>query len=58
MFPDEYSVALKAKDIIEKYTHEKINADEIAFITLNIHSAISVNKVGQYMEVMRVISEF
>lgn len=58
MFPDEYSVALKAKDIIEKYTHEKINADEIAFITLHIHSAISVNKVGQSMEVMRVIREF
>lgn len=58
MFPDEYSVALKAKDIIEKYTHEEINADEIAFITLHIHSAISVNKVGQSMEVMRVIREF
>lgn len=58
MFPDEYSVALKAKDIIEKYTNEEINADEIAFITLHIHSAISVNKVGQSMEVMRVIREF
>ena len=58
MFPDEYSVALKAKDIVEKYTHEEINADEIAFITLHIHSAISVNKVGQSMEVMRVIREF
>ena len=58
MFPDEYSVALKAKEVIEKYTHEEINADEIAFITLHIHSAISVNKVGQSMEVMRVIREF
>ena len=48
----------EAKDVIEKYTHEEINADEIAFITLHIHSAISVNKVGQSMEVMRVIREF
>ena len=45
MFPDEY-------------THEEINADEIAFITLHIHSAISVNKVGESMEVMRMIREF
>ena len=58
MFPDEYSVALKAKEVIEKYTHEEINADEIAFITLHIHSAISVNKVGESMEVMRMIREF
>ena len=58
VFPDEYEVALQAKDVIREYTHEEINADEIGFITLHIHSAVSVNKVGESMEVMRVIREF
>lgn len=58
VFPDEYEVALKAKEVIQEYTHEEINADEIGFITLHIHSAVSVNKVGESMEVMRVIREF
>ena len=58
IFPDEYEVALKGKDVIYQYTGVKINADEIGFITLHVHSAISVNKVSQSMEVMRVIREF
>lgn len=58
VFPDEYEVALQAKDVIREYTHEEINADEIGFITLHIHSAVSVNKVGESMEVMRVIRDF
>lgn len=58
VFPDEYEVALKSRDIIKKYTGIGVGADEIGFITLHVHSAISVNKVGQSMEVMRVIREF
>lgn len=58
IFPDEYEVALKGKNVIYQYTGVKINADEIGFITLHVHSAISVNKVSQSMEVMRVIREF
>lgn len=58
IFPDEYEVALKGENVIYQYTGVKINADEIGFITLHVHSAISVNKVSQSMEVMRVIREF
>lgn len=58
VFPDEYDVALKSRDVIKKYTGENINADEVGFITLHIHSAVSVNKVGQSMEVMRVMRDF
>ncbi len=58
IFPDEYEVALKAKDIIKKYIGVEINADEVGFITLHIHSSVSVNKVGESMEVMRVMRDF
>lgn len=58
VFPDEYDVALKSRDVIKKYTGENINADEVGFITLHIHSAVSINKVGQSMEVMRVMRDF
>ncbi len=58
VFPDEYEVALKAKDIIKKYIGVEINADEVGFITLHIHSSVSVNKVGESMEVMRVMRDF
>lgn len=57
LFNEEYKVATKAKDVIYRYTGEIINEDEIGFISLHIHSAISVNKVSESMEAMRVIKE-
>lgn len=57
LFPDEYEVALKAREVIQDYIHVCINDDEVGFITLHIHSAISSNKVGESMEATRVIHE-
>ena len=57
VFPDEYEVALKARDIIRTYTGVWVSADEVGFITLHVHSAISTNKVGESMEVIRVIRD-
>lgn len=57
LFPEEYEVALKAKEIIEHYVHISINEDEVSFITLHIHSAVSNNKVGESMEAIRVVKE-
>ena len=57
LFPEEYEVALKAKVIIQKYISQEINDDEVGFITLHIHSAISTNKVGESMEAARVVHE-
>ncbi len=58
VFPDEYEVALKSKDVIKKYIGVDINADEVGFIALHIHSSVSVNKVQESMEVMRVMRDF
>lgn len=57
LFPDEYSVALKGKNIIEKMMNKVINDDEVCFITLHIHSAISTNHVTEAMEATRIIHE-
>lgn len=57
LFPDEYEVALKGKEVIKKYTSKVINDDEVGFITLHIHSAISSNQVAESMEATRVIHE-
>lgn len=57
LFPDEYEVALKGKEVIKKYTSKIINDDEVGFITLHIHSAISSDQVAESMEATRVIHE-
>ncbi|MEG0273823.1 PRD domain-containing protein [Amedibacillus sp. YH-ame10] len=57
LFPDEYEVAEKGKDIIEAMISKTINEDEIGYITLHVHSAISANKVSDTMEATRIIHE-
>ena len=57
LFPDEYEVALEGKEVIKKYTSKVINDDEVGFITLHIHSAVSSNQVAESMEATRVIHE-
>lgn len=57
LFPDEYEVALKSKEIIKSFINKEINNDEVGFITLHIHSAISSNKVGESMEAARIVHE-
>lgn len=57
LFPEEYSVALKGREIIEKTMHEVINEDEVCFITLHIHSAISTNQVTEAMDATRIIHD-
>lgn len=57
LFPDEYEVAQEARDIIFQYTSQMINDDEVGFITLHVHSAVSTNKVVESMEATRIIHE-
>ena len=57
LFPDEYEVALIGRDVIKKFVFKTINEDEVGFITLHIHSAISSNQVAESMEATRVIHE-
>ena len=57
LFPDEYEVALEGREVINKFISRMINDDEVGFITLHIHSAISSNQVAESMEATRIIHE-
>lgn len=54
LFPDEYEVALEGREVINKFISRMINDDEVGFITLHIHSAISSNQVAESMEATRI----
>lgn len=55
--PEEYSIALQARDLIKKYTDICINDDEVGYITLHIHSAISNTKVNQSILLAQVVQD-
>lgn len=57
LFPEEYEIANKGKAIIETLISKTINDDEIGYITLHVHSAISTNAVSDAMEATRIIHE-
>ncbi|NYC53252.1 PRD domain-containing protein [Clostridium beijerinckii] len=51
LFPEEYEVACKGKDIIKEIEGIEINEDEIGYIALHIHSSLGNEKVSQAMEI-------
>ena len=51
LFPEEYEVACKGKDIIKEIEGVEINEDEIGYIALHIHSSLGNEKVSQAMEI-------
>lgn len=57
LFPDEYEIGEEAKKVIKKYVGKDINEDEIGFITLHIHSAISSTQVVDSMEAIRIVNK-
>lgn len=57
LFPEEYEVAQRSKYIIESYTGKVINEDEVGFITLHIHSAVTNNQVVKTMEATQVVHD-
>lgn len=57
LFPEEYAVALKGKEFIKQMTDYEITDDEVGYITLHVHSAISSNHVMESIQAMEVIRE-
>lgn len=57
LFPEEYKIALKGKAIIEDYTKHEIPEDEVGYITLHVHSAISTSGTTDSIQVMEIIRE-
>lgn len=55
LFPEEYEVACKGKDIIKIIEGIDINEDEIGYIALHIHSSLGNEKVSQAMETAMLV---
>lgn len=57
LFPQEYAIALKGKDLIKAAIGYEITDDEVGYITLHVHSAISSNHVAESIQAMEIIHE-
>lgn len=57
LFPEEYEVACKGKDIIKEVEGIEINEDEIGYIALHIHSSLGSEKVSQAMETAMLVRD-
>lgn len=55
LFPEEYLIALKGKELIKKSLGYDIPDDEVGYITLHVHSAISSEHVAESMQAMEII---
>lgn len=55
LFPEEYQIACKGKDIIREIEGVEINEDEIGYIALHIHSSLGDEKVSQAMEIAMLV---
>lgn len=58
LFPDEYAIAAEGAQLITQQTGVPINADEISYITLHIHSAITAEHVQLSLQVVESIKNF
>lgn len=58
LFPEEYAIAEGGKKIIKERLGVEINGDEVSYITLHIHSAISAEHIDLSLRLVRVIKEF
>lgn len=56
LFLEEYEVALQARDIIKEYTGVTISDDEVGYITLHIHSALTHENISRTMSVAILVS--
>jgi transcriptional antiterminator len=57
LFPEEYEIACKGKDIIKEVEGIEINEDEIGYIALHIHSSLGNEKVSQAMETAMLVRD-
>jgi transcriptional antiterminator len=57
LFPEEYEVACKGRDIIKEVEGVEINEDEIGYIALHIHSSLGNEKVSQALETAMLVRD-
>lgn len=57
LFPEEFQTASEGAKILEEMTNCPISEDEIGYITLHIHSALSDEDVAQSLDLARLARE-
>lgn len=57
LFADEYEVAKKARKIIKRRLGYEITDDEIGYISLHIHAALSSQPPGRSLQVASIIHQ-
>ena len=58
LFSEEYQVASLAEEIIKRYTGYTILEDEIGYITMHIHSALTKEHLRNSMSIVYIVEEF
>lgn len=58
LFTEEYEVAAKALDIIERHTGYRLSEDEIGYITMHLHSALTQDHIRKSMSIMLMVESF
>ena len=58
LFTQEYEVAKEAVQIIERYTGVKVNEDEIGYITMHLHSALTKDHIRDSMSIVLMVEDF
>ncbi|MEG0379200.1 MAG: PRD domain-containing protein [Eubacterium sp.] len=57
LFEEEYTIAQKGKEIISTRTGRTIPEDEVGYITLYIHSALTDTQVSESMQIPMIIRQ-
>jgi transcriptional antiterminator len=57
LFPEEYEVACKGRNIIKEIEGVEIDEDEIGYIALHIHSSLGNEKISQAMETAMMVRD-
>ena len=57
LFHSEYKIAENIRDLLKEQFNINISDDEIGYVALHVHSAISSDKISQSMEIARAVRE-
>jgi transcriptional antiterminator len=57
LFPEEYEVACKGKEIIKEIEGIEIDEDEIGYIALHVHSSLGNKKISQAIQTARLVRD-
>ena len=58
LFTEEYEVAKQAVEIIRQYTGYTVSEDEVGYITMHIHSALTQDHITKSMSIVLMVEQF